>query len=349
MDIISIIKKAETEHSISRADIIELILTESTFLNQEIYAAADRVRHKYVGDEVHLRALIEFSNICKQNCLYCGLRRDNKNIKRYRLDAETIIRFAETAKNCGYKTVVLQSGEDDYFDVDKMTLIIKRIKKLDVAITLSIGEKPRHVYEAYKNAGADRYLLRIETTDKGLYEKLNPQMNWDKRKECLKNLKELGFELGTGCMVGLPGQSMESLAEDILLFKSIGADMVGIGPFIANANTPLGGEPNGVFELSIKIMAVTRLLMPEINIPATTAMESLHPDGRIRALACGANVIMPNVTESEYRKLYQLYPGKIFSDDTPHHYLYYITEKIKSIGRTVSQTCGSSKSYSRVN
>jgi biotin synthase len=336
--LLELIKKAEETHTLSKNEIVELLKDDQ--YNDELFKAADRVRKKYVGDEVHLRGLIEFSNICKQNCLYCGLRRDNKNIKRYRLKPEQIINFAKNARNLGYRTVVLQSGEDDFFNVERMTKIIKSIKQLDVAITLSIGEKTREEYKAYKEAGADRYLLRIETTDKELYEKLDPNMSHENRKRCLKDLKELGYEVGTGCLIGLPGQTIESIADDILFFKEIDADMIGVGPFIPNPDTPLKNEKGGTFELSLKVMAITRLLMPDINIPATTAMETLNVNGRLIALRSGANVVMPNVTEGEYRKLYALYPGKICINDTPAHCFSCITGKINSIGRPIAKDYG---------
>jgi biotin synthase len=336
--LLELIKKAEETHTLSKNEIVELLKDDQ--YNDELFKAADRVRKKYVGDEVHLRGLIEFSNICKQNCLYCGLRRDNKNIKRYRLKPEQIINFAKNARNLGYRTVVLQSGEDDFFNVERMTKIIKSIKQLDIAITLSIGEKTREEYKAYKEAGADRYLLRIETTDKELYEKLDPNMSHENRKRCLKDLKELGYEVGTGCLIGLPGQTIESIADDILFFKEIDADMIGVGPFIPNPDTPLKNEKGGTFELSLKVMAITRLLMPDINIPATTAMETLNVNGRLIALRSGANVVMPNVTEGEYRKLYALYPGKICINDTPTHCFSCITGKINSIGRPIAKDYG---------
>lgn len=335
---LDVIKKAEETHSLNKDELV-LLLKEDKF-DKEIFEAADRVRKKYVGDEVHLRGLIEFSNICKQNCLYCGLRRDNKNVERYRLSEEQIINFAKNARNLGYRTVVLQSGEDDYFNVDRMTRILRAIKELDLAITLSIGEKSYEEYKAYKEAGADRYLLRIETTDKGLYEKLDPNMSHENRKRCLMDLKKLGYEVGTGCLVGLPGQTLESLADDILFFKEIDADMIGVGPFIPNPDTPLKDEKGGTFELSLKVMALTRLLLPDINIPATTAMETLNKNGRLIALQSGANVVMPNVTEGEYRKLYALYPGKICINDTPAHCFGCISGKINSIGRPISKDYG---------
>lgn len=331
-----ILKKAEEVHELTRKEIVELFTSHLSPLTN----AADKIRQKYVGDEVHLRGLIEFSNYCKQNCLYCGFRRDNKKVKRFRLTEEQIIKFAKDASEQGYKTVVLQSGEDPFFNVDKMKHIISEVKKFDLAITLSIGEKTFEEYEAYKKAGADRFLIRIETTDKNLYKKLDPDMNWENRLKCLENLRKLGYEVGTGCLVGLPGQTLESLADDILFFKEINADMIGIGPFIPNPNTPLADAEGGSFELALKVMAITRLLLPDSNIPATTAMETLNPQGRIIALQSGANVVMPNVTQGDYRKFYEIYPGKICVNDTPEKCRGCISGKIKSINRTVSNDYG---------
>lgn len=336
---LKIIEKAEKTHNLSKEEIIEILKIDD--YNKELFEAADRVRKAYVGDEVHLRGLIEFSNICKQNCLYCGLRRENKNIERYRLEPDTIIEFAKKAREIGYRTLVLQSGEDDYYNLERMKYIIREIKKLDVAITLSIGEKTIEEYGEYKDAGADRYLLRIETTDKANYEKLDPGMSFDNRIKCIKQLRELGYEVGTGCLIGLPNQTIESLADDIMFFKEIDADMIGVGPFIPNGDTPLKDEKGGTFELALKVMAITRLLLPDSNIPATTAMETLNKQGRIIALQSGANVAMPNVTEGEYRKKYMLYPGKICINDTPAHCRGCITGKITSIGRHVSDHYGS--------
>ena len=331
-----LIKKAEETHELTKEEIVKLLSEDS----DELFLAANRVRKKYVGDEVHLRGLIEFSNYCKQNCLYCGFRRDNKNVTRFRLSEDEIIKFAKDASELGYKTVVLQSGEDPYFTADKMKKIIYEVKKFDVAITLSIGEKTFEEYKAYKEAGADRFLIRIETTDKDLYSKYDPDMDWENRLRCLEDLKKLGYEVGSGCLVGLPEQTLESLAEDILFFKKIGADMIGIGPFIPNENTPLKDEEGGSFELALKVMAITRLLLPDINIPATTAMETLNPNGRIIALQSGANVVMPNVTQGEYRKFYKIYPGKICVNDTPDKCRGCISGKIKAIGRTISEDYG---------
>ncbi len=335
---LDIIKKAEESHRLTREEIV-ILLTDREY-EEELFAAADRVRKKYVGDEVHLRALIEFSNICKQNCLYCGLRGQNGAVNRYRLEPDVIIQFARDAAAYGFKTVVLQSGEDDYYTMDRMQYIIKEIKALGVAITLSIGEKSRQEYQAYREVGADRFLLRIETTDPAVYAAMHPQMSYTNRRRCLKDLKDLGFEVGTGCLVGLPGQTPASLAGDILFFQAIDADMIGLGPFIPNPETPLKEAAGGSFQLSRKVMAITRLLLPDANIPATTAMETLDPQGRILALQSGANVIMPNMTEGDYRRFYTLYPGKVAINDTPLETREKVMKKIASIGRTVADDCG---------
>lgn len=334
----SIIEKAKSTHDLSEFEILSLLQNDS--INELLFKAADDIREKYLGNMVHLRGLIEFTNICKRNCMYCGLRRDNVNLKRYRLTEKEIIDFAKKAVQYGYKTLVLQGGEDDYFTTEKMVSIIKKIKSLGVALTLSLGEKTFDQYKAFKDAGADRYLIRIETTDKKLYETMDPGMSFNERIQCLKDLDKLGYEVGSGILIGLPGQTLESIAKDILFFKEINADMIGIGPFIPNEDTPLKNAEGGTLTLALKVMAITRLLLPDINIPATTAMESLAPNGRIQALQAGANVVMPNVTEGEYRKLYALYPGKICTGDTPAHCRGCITGKITSIGRTISDGYG---------
>lgn len=322
----------------SRNDIIEILKDDSN--NDWLFSLADKTREEYVGDEVHLRGLIEFSNICKRQCKYCGLRCEDKFIDRYRISKENIISYAEHAVNMGYKTIVLQSGEDEYYNTDLMCEIIEGIKKLGVALTLSIGEKTYEEYKAFKEAGADRYLIRIETTDKTLYNQMHPNMNFDNRVRCLEDLGRLGYEVGTGCLVGLPNQTIESLADDILFFKEINADMVGIGPFIPHPHTPLKDSATGSFTLALKVMALTRILLKDINIPATTAMETLNPNGRIIALQSGANVVMPNVTTTEYRAKYEIYPNKICINENPDKCKGCISTKIQSIGRSVSTSFG---------
>ncbi len=320
---------------LTKQEIINYLSTD----DKELFTKADAIRKQYVGDEVHLRGLIEFSNICKRTCFYCGLRNENHNLTRYRLSEDEIIEFAKHGAELGLKTVVLQSGEDSYFSIDKLCKIVKAIKKFDVAITLSVGEKTYKEYKALKDAGADRYLLRIETTDENLYKKLHPNMSFKNRIECLYNIKELGYETGTGCLVGLPNQTIESLANDILFFKELDADMVGIGPFIPHPDTPLGEcnlDLNKNFDLSLKVMALTRILLKDINLPATTAMETINPNGRIIALKSGANVVMPNITQGEYRKQYIIYPNKICTDESPDKCSVCIRAKIEAIGRSIS-------------
>ena len=333
-----IIKKLEKQHNLLIDDFVMIL--ENDYYDQPLFEAADRVRKKYVGNGVHFRGLIEFSNICARSCFYCGLRCENRNIHRYCLSSDKIVSLAEEAKNLGYKTVVLQSGESSVYSVDEMVHILKEIKKFNLAITLSIGEKSYDEYKKFREAGADRFLLRIETTDKSLYETLHPGMDFFNRVRCLQDLKKLGYEVGTGSLVGLPNQSSLSLARDLLFFKELEADMVGIGPFIPNPDTPLASDRGGTFEKACKIMALVRLLMPDINIPATTAMEVLNSEGRILALQRGANVVMPNVTDFVHKKEYNLYPGKSGKDISSDYAKKVFEEKIARIGRFVSDDFG---------
>lgn len=317
--------------NLSKKEIVDILSSPDT----DIFKEADAVRKKYVGDGVHLRGLIEFSNICKCNCLYCGLQSSNKHVNRYRLSKDEILDIAKKGVDEGFKTIVLQSGEDEFFNTKLMCEIISEIKNLGVALTLSIGEKSFEDYKAFKDAGADRYLLRIETTDKNLYKKMHPYANFDNRMRCLYDLKKLGYETGTGCLVGLPEQTLESLADDILFFKELDADMIGIGPFIPHPDTPLKNENNGSLDLAIKVMAVTRILLKDINIPATTAMESLRSDGRLLALQSGANVVMPNLTDDCHKKMYEIYPNKISATKQDLDF------KLKTINRYIEMdSCG---------
>ena len=334
----TLIQKAKVRHKLSPGELEELLSDESR--EEELAKAADEVRHDYVGDGVHLRGLIEFSNICRQNCMYCGLRRDNAKIERYRLRPEEITELARKAKGYGYRTVVLQSGEDMFFSVDVLRPVLSEIHGMDLAVTLSIGERSYEEYRSLREAGADRFLLRIETTDRELYEKLDPGMNYRNRLQCLYDLKRLGYEVGTGTLVGLPGQSLRSIAEDILFFQELDADMIGIGPLIPNGDTPLGEAAPGDFRLVRRMVSLVRLLLPTANIPATTAMETLVPQGREIILASGANVVMPNVTEGDYRRKYALYPGKICVADTPADCRACMSGRIAGMGRFVAEDKG---------
>ncbi len=333
-----LIYKAKTYHILSVPELEELLANRN--YEEDLASSADEIRHNYVGDAIHLRGLIEFSNICRQNCMYCGLRRENPKVERYRLTSEEIISSARIAKGYGYKTVVLQSGEDPFFSTEILVPILREIHKMDLAITLSIGERSYEEYRLLREAGADRFLLRIETSNPELYERLDPGMSHKNRLRCLHDLKMLGYEVGTGTLVGLPGQSLRSIAEDILFFKKIDADMIGIGPLIPNCDTPLGKEPPGDFHLTRRMVSLVRLLLPTANIPATTAMETLLPKGRNIILKSGANVFMPNVTSLDYREKYALYPGKSKVNDIPAECMQSMKSRLKAMGRYIAKDKG---------
>ncbi len=306
-----------------------------------LYAAADGVRAAHQGTDVQLRGLIEFSNVCRKNCAYCGLRVANRGADRYRLTPEEIVATARRAEQLGYKTVVLQSGEDRWFTAERMAAIIRAIKAAtDLAITLSAGERDRRTYARWREAGADRYLLRIETTDPALFAALHPDGDLAARQQCLYDLRDLGYQLGTGVMVGLPGQTPDTLAGDVIWMHELGAEMIGVGPFIPHPDTPLCDAAGGTVEQTLRLVAVLRLVFPYAHLPATTAMGSLHPLGRERALQAGANVVMPNVTPGAVRPKYAIYPGKICLTDDAEHCRGCITGRIHAIGRTVATDHG---------
>ncbi|MCG2676557.1 [FeFe] hydrogenase H-cluster radical SAM maturase HydE [bacterium] len=334
---------SEEEGTLSKRKIIELLKTKNKEEVYRLYQIADKTRKKYMGDEIHLRGIIEFSNYCRRDCLYCGLRRSNARLHRYRMTFSEIFQTALKTQTLNFKTVVLQSGEDPAYRVEDLCLLIKKIKKeLHLAITLCIGERPRQEYEVMKEAGADRFLLKHETSDYPLYKRLHPDLFYEDRLKCLSWLKELGYQVGSGNMVGLPGQSVESLAEDILLFKKLDVDMVGIGPFIPHYDTPLRNTKTGSLDAVLKIIAIARIVTKNAHIPATTAVGTIDPLGRQKALQCGANVIMPNITPQKYRRDYQIYPDKIciFEDAEDCHSC--IQGMVKSLGRTIASSFGDS-------
>ncbi|MEI6437817.1 MAG: [FeFe] hydrogenase H-cluster radical SAM maturase HydE [Candidatus Omnitrophota bacterium] len=324
----------------TRQEIIDQLATPDP---TALFARADRVRHEQVGDAVHLRGLIEFSNVCGKDCLYCGLRRSNKRVERYHMAVDEIVAAATQAASLGYQSVVLQSGENCQYPVDDMCRLVSRIKKdLALAVTLSIGEKSRDEYAALKDAGADRYLLRFETSSEKLFGELKPDSSYAARMHCLASLRELNFQVGSGIMVGLPGQTLAMIADDILLMKELDLDMIGIGPFIANPQTPLEGAASGTLALTLKALALIRLVTLNTHLPATTAMGSIDPRGRQKALQCGANVLMPNVTPTRYRAHYQLYPGKICIEDKPGDCFLCVSGMLRSLGRSVAEGPGHS-------
>lgn len=330
----------EYKHVLDKAGLLKLLTCEDA---ASVYSAADKVRKKSVGDDVHLRGLIEFSSYCCRTCFYCGLRAANSRIERYRMEPGEIIECARYAASCGLKTIVLQSGEDKSFTVNDLCKIVSRIKGMDVAVTLSIGELSRNDYAALKNAGVDRYLLRIETSNEQLYERFHPGMSYKNRVRCLYDLKELGYETGTGCLIGLPGQTHEMLVEDLLFFKELDADMIGMGPFIPCAGTPLECESGGNIKTVLKMIALARLLVPDVNMPAVTALGVKDSDGYRKGLSCGANVIMPNMGRTQYKKLYTIYPGKGEGATNPENHINDIKSIIIRLGRSIGQDCGNRK------
>ncbi len=334
------INTLEKEHNLPVEDLACLISDDRPEITRAISKAADRVRSKYVGNEVHLRGLIEFSNYCYNTCLYCGLRGANRSIERFRMTPAEIIETAKEAAKLGLKTIVLQSGEDKFYPIEVLCSVAEEIKKLDVAVTLSIGELTTKEYTNLKITGADRFLLRIETTDPELYKRLHPGMSIENRKRCLYDLKDLGYEVGTGCLVGLPGQTPLMLAKDLKFFKELDADMIGIGPFISCPGTPLEDETGGSVQLALKMIALTRLMLPDINIPATTALAAKDGEGYKKGLECGANVIMPNMGKNEYKELYKIYPGKGSVEMSIRTRLDTIKKLIISEGRVVGKGRG---------
>ncbi|MGV8079628.1 MAG: [FeFe] hydrogenase H-cluster radical SAM maturase HydE [Syntrophales bacterium] len=306
-----LIGAARRGESLSREDLTLLLGLEDAGSLEALGEAADAVRREAVGDAVYLRGIVEFSNFCRQNCLYCGLRRDNRDVVRYRMDEDTVLAAVRGIRDRGIGTVVLQSGEDPAYSRDDLCRIIGRIKdETGLAVTLSVGEWSREDYRAFREAGADRYLLKHETASPDLYRRLRPGCVLENRLRCLKDLRDLGYEVGAGNMVGLPGQTPEILADDLLLVRSLDADMLGIGPFIPHPGTPLAGLPGGNLARTLRVLALARLLTRNTNIPATTAVGTLQPEGRIRALRAGANVVMPDFTPESLRARYDIYPGK---------------------------------------
>lgn len=325
------------EICISKEELIENL--EAKGLKQkDLHAKAVNIRDEYLSKNVYFRGLIEFSNICNNDCFYCGIRKSNHHVKRYLMSKDEILEAVEFCNKADYGSIVLQSGErrDKKF-VNFVIEVVEEIKKRfpKAGITLCIGELNKKVYQKFFDAGAHRYLLRIETSNKRHYEKLHPrEMSFEARKKCLKNLKDIGFQVGTGIMVGSPFQRVENLADDLLFFKEIDVDMVGMGPFISHQYAPLKVDGNNKrnFNLSLNMIACLRILMPDINIAATTALQALHPEGREYGLNAGANVIMPLVTPKRYREYYQLYNNKPCIEESSSECLNCITQRIKSVG-----------------
>jgi biotin synthase len=311
--------------------------------SDELFREADQVRKKFCGDEIQLRGLIEFSNHCCRDCLYCGLRKSNTRVHRYRMTPEEIFETAQKAKKLNFRTVVLQSGEDPDYGGQVLAALVKNIKtKLKLSVTLCVGERPREDYSRMKDAGADRYLLKFETSDPVLFRMLKPDSSYENRFRCLEDLADLNYQVGSGIMVGLPGQTLEILARDILLLKKLNLDMIGVGPFLPHPLTPLKDAEKPALAVVLKTVALVRILTKNSHMPATTAIGTLHPLGRQKALSCGANVLMPNLTPLKYRKDYQIYPNKICLTEEAETCQSCTRTMVLSLGRTIADHAGDS-------
>lgn len=312
MDVNLILRK----ESLNRKDIVSLLEVEDPKEHELLYSRANEIREQYSGNEIYLRGIIEFSNYCEQNCLYCGLRSRNRILQRYRMDENLILKTAEIIKSNGIKTIVLQSGEDSLCTCEFITRIIRQIKNnMDIAITLSLGERKFDEYEAWKEAGADRYLLKHETANPKLYSIYHQHQILGERLKHLKFMKAIGFQIGSGNLIGLPYQTIEDIANDILLCKKLDVDMASFSPFIPSPETPYRGKKSPDINLVLKVMAVARIVLKKAHIPATTALASMHKDGRKLGLLAGANVIMPNFTPSIFSAKYRIYPNKKSDSD----------------------------------
>ena len=328
-----LVEKLRENRNLSDEELRGLI--ESDTHDEALMKAADEVRRERYGDAVYLRGLIEFSSYCKNNCLYCGLRAGNSRAERYRLSKEEILTCCDEGYLLGYRTFVLQSGEDPYYTDEKICDIVSSIKARypDCAVTLSIGEKPRESYEKYFAAGADRYLLRHETADKTHYGKLHPDdMNSENRKRCLYDLKEIGYQVGSGFMVGSPYQTTDNLIADLRFLQELQPDMIGIGPYITHKDTPFSDKKGGTVELTLRMLSILRLMFPYALLPSTTALGTIHPDGRELGLKAGGNVVMPNLSPTVVREKYAIYDNKICTGEESAQCRRCLEMRIKSAG-----------------
>ncbi|MFR5790735.1 MAG: [FeFe] hydrogenase H-cluster radical SAM maturase HydE [[Clostridium] leptum] len=292
----------------NRRDLIDALKAEDF---SPYYRLADKIRFQEKGNYVDIRAILEFSNICRRKCVYCGLNCRNQALHRYRMTPDEIVDAASAAARAGYRTLVMQSGEDPWFTPKILGGLVKEIKKTGMAVTLSCGEMPKEAYAYLRECGADRYLLKHETADPEIYSALHPDSSLQQRIACLKVLKHLGYETGSGFMIGLPGQTAETLADDLLLLQEIGCDMAGMGPFIPHPDTPLRELSSGSTETTKRVVALARILLPKLNLPATTSLGVLSGSEKNDVFSCGANVVMRKVTPTKYKRYYEIYPAKL--------------------------------------
>lgn len=345
----SIIEDLSHNHNMVPEKLVYLLNHIEPETQELLFFHSNQTRLEFYGRQVYLRGLIEFSNVCQRNCGYCGIRRDNKRVDRYRLSKAEILACCQEGYRLGYRTFVLQSGEDPYYTDERLVEILTEIRSKfpDSAITLSIGERSFESYQRLFEAGADRYLLRHETASEDLYQSLHPDMSFHNRRKCLTQLKEIGYQVGAGFMVGLPGQTNEDLAKDLVFLKEIEPEMVGIGPFIPHSDTPLGTFQGGTIKKTLILLALTRLLLPDVLLPSTTAMGTLDPLGREKALKVGANVVMPNLSPVNVRAKYELYEGKICTGDESAQCRVCIEKRINSAGFEINMERGDHPAWRR--
>ena len=339
----SIIDKLVLNRDLSDEEFEQLILCEDKESIEYLAAKAREVREKNYGKEVYLRGLIEFTNYCKNDCLYCGIRRSNKNAERYRLTEEQILNCCEVGYKLGFRTFVLQGGEDAYFSDDVLVPLIKEIKEKypDCALTLSVGEREKESYQRLFDAGADRYLLRHETADKEHYESLHPaELSFDHRMQCLWDLKEIGFQVGCGMMIGSPNQTVKHLIKDLRFLQDFKPEMVGIGPFIPHHDTPFADRETGSVDITLKLLSIIRIMLPEVLLPATTALGTADGLGREKGILAGANVVMPNLSPTDVRGKYLLYDNKICTGDEAAECIRCMTLRVQKVGYEVVQKRG---------
>ena len=332
---LELVGKLYETHDLTDEELISLINSDDSEVSELLRQRADETRQKYYGKKVFLRGLIEISSFCKNNCFYCGIRRDNKNAQRYRLSREEILSCCENGYELGFRTFVMQGGEDAFYDDRFMCDIISEIKNRypDCAVTLSLGERSAQSYKRMKEAGADRYLLRHETADTELYKKLHPNnMSFANRKKCLFSLKKLGYQVGAGFMVGAPFQTVENLVSDLGFLQDLQPQMIGIGPFIPHHDTPFADEKQGSLELTLRLLGIIRLMFPKVLLPATTALGTISPTGREMGLKTGCNVIMPNLSPVKVRKKYDLYDNKICTGEEAAECKGCLQRRVQSAG-----------------